>query len=48
MNIMHRKTVKFIMQLRHATQGRTTQHKQRGVHDVKLHHPSSSVATSNQ
>ena len=28
MNIMHSKTVKFITQLRHATQGRTTQHKQ--------------------
>jgi len=29
MNIMHSKTVKFIMQLRHTTQGRTTQHKQK-------------------
>jgi len=28
MNITHSKTVKFITQLRHATQGRTTQHKQ--------------------
>jgi len=28
MNIMHSKTVKFITQLRRATQGRTTQHKQ--------------------
>jgi len=28
MNIMHNKTVKFITQLRHATQWRTTQHKQ--------------------
>jgi len=28
MNIIHGKTVKFIMQLRHTTQGRMTQHKQ--------------------
>ena len=28
MNIMHSKTVKFITQLRHTMQGRTTQHKQ--------------------
>jgi len=28
MNIMHSKTVKFITQLRPATQGRTTQHTQ--------------------
>jgi len=27
MNIMRSKTVKFITQLRHATHGRTTQHK---------------------
>ena len=29
MNIIHSKTVKFITQLRHMTQGRTKQHKQK-------------------
>jgi len=36
MNIMHSKTVKFITQLHHATQGRTTQHKQTNKRSIQI------------
>jgi len=39
MDIMNSKTVKFSTQLRHTTQGRTTQHKQKGSIQISDNQP---------